>query len=462
MAAPPAGAGRRRRSSSPRRRDPDATRADLLAAGRRLVTEQALGEVLGHLRVADLARAAGVTAGAFYHYWDGQDAYRAEVAAALLAGPRADAAPRLTGLDDPATVDDRPAWLAAVAAVVAAAGADDTRVKLALWAHDDPAVNARLAQRRAHARAAWAHGLGTTLAAWGRRPADGWSVADLADAALALQDGLHLAALATPDRADTLPGTVAQLLALGATEAGPPAPVPVAPPAPTTPTPDDNPRRRRLLQAGVEAARAQPTGDALDHIRADDVVADLDLTIGAFFHHWPTQDDYRDDLLDDLFAAERYVDPTAVAVRADLPAAGGLDEAVRVATTWYWSVAADHPDNRLHLAFLALDDPYVTEHLLAEATVLAASWEAVLAALLEAAGRRVRPPLGIADVVAGISAALDGFILRRAVDPSGLDPDDDGWTRWGRTSLALLRAATAGTDDDRDLATLAHQELTSS
>jgi AcrR family transcriptional regulator len=187
-----------------------------------------------------------------------------------------------------------------------------------------------------------------------------------------------------------------------------PAPGPVAPPDPPPEAPE---RRRRLVDLGVAAARAQPTGNALDHIRAEDVVARLNLTIGAFYHYWESQDDYRDDLLDALFAADRYVDTATIEVRR----AATLDEAVRSATSWYWSVTVGHPENRMLFGLLAVDDPYLAPHLAAEAADLRSAWQTVVEALR--------------------------------------------WTLWGRATRALVTAATAPAGDDRDLATTAREAL---
>jgi len=441
-------------------------RAQLLAAGIELVAARSLGDTLGHLRINDLARGAGLTSGAFYHYWSGQDAYRAEVLVALLAGDRSDARADLFSVPG-STVPTDP-----VACVLDAVGratgllADDPghRLELALWVHDEPRATDELRRRAQRTDAAFAAAIGRLLEAGDRRADPLGGLGPMATIAVALSDGLRTQALIdgavlAPRPSGPPAALLALLLLVGGTARGT-AEVAPGHPAPAAAPPEVPERRRRLVDLGVAAARAQPTGNALDHIRAEDVVARLGLTIGAFYHYWESQDDYRDDLLDALFAADRYVDTATIASRADdVRQAATLDEAVRSATSWYWSVTVGHPENRMLFGLLAVDDPYLAPHLAAEAADLRSAWQTVVEALLDRFGLHLRPPLDPALLVLGVSAVLDGLLVRHGLDARGLGPDNDGWTLWGRATRALVTAATAPAGDDRDLATTAREAL---
>ena len=191
MARRAAGGARRRRCA------PEAARAELLAAGMELVAEHTLGAILGHLRINDLARDAGLTSGAFYHYWDGQDAYRAEVLEALLAGDRPDAGADLFA--DPAPARTPTRWPASGRRVDRAgtllADDPDHRLELALWVHDEPAARRHLRRRARQVDAAFASAIGDLLATSGRRADPVGGLGSLATLAVALTDGLRTEAL---------------------------------------------------------------------------------------------------------------------------------------------------------------------------------------------------------------------------------------------------------------------------
>ncbi len=461
------GPTRRRRGGSRRtRRDPETARAQLLGAGLELAVEQSLGETLGHLRINDLARDAGLTSGAFYHYWDGQNAYRSDVLEALLAGERADADPSLFATTDNPEGPARAADELARRAHEKLVADPDHRLELALWAHQDPRAVGRIRERAAVADATAATVLADCLRHADRRPAPGWDLAALATVAVTLSDGLRSQHLIEPsavaDRDDekgrswSTPGLLALLLLVGATEDGEgPETPPARGPRPVT-IAEVNPRRQRLLDLGVEAARSRPTGNAFDHIRADDVARRVGLTIGAFYHYWASQEDYRDDLVDALFAAERYLEPAGIAGQ-DLAIAGAddLDLAVRDTTSWYWSIATGHPHNRVQFAFYTLDDPYIASRLSTWNAELRQTWHTATETLLHRFRRHWRDPLSTDLVVLGMSALLDGLVVRHGLGAPDLGPDDDGWTRWGRACQALVLAGSATKDDVRGLAAMA-------
>ena len=456
-AAPPQ---RRRRTERRRvRRPPDVAKAQLLAAGVDLVHERAMGETLGHLRISDLARRAGVTSGAFYHHWpDGQEAYRADLLDALLTGDRVDtdlltgAVEGLEGLRQATTrVATR---LRRLERAPPGAGP--------LGPRRPPRQRRPPPTRRRRTDAAWTAGLARFLTACGRAPGPGWDLSTLATSLVLLNDGLRtqelMDATRLPEVVDLsgrtwpLGGLLAVVVLLGATEPGE-VEVPSSEAAEDSdPGAEVTPKRRRLLDLGVAAALAQPTGNALDHIRADDVVARVGVTVGAFYHYWETQDDYRDDLVDTLFDADRYLDPEDVEAQADTTlSATDIDEGARRATSWYWSEAAEHPANTVQLGFAALGDPYIDARLGDETRALQGPWTQVLEGLLDQFDRHLRPPLIAEQVVLGMGAAMDGCVVRHRLDPTGLGPDAEGWTRWGRACAAMVRGATAPAGDDRDL-----------
>jgi len=413
-------------------------RDDLLAAGVALVAEGSVGEVLDHLRVRDLAAGAGLTAAAFYHYWPSQEAYRREVLRVLLAGDR----PEVGVL-----ADELPLARAADRAFAAVAADPHHRLMLGLWAQHDDEAHAALARRVDRAAGAWAARVSSELVRAGRAPQPPWTPLDLGRLLVALTDGLAIQHATDPTvlhrrRGRQACGLLAAALVEGATRPGRPAPV-VAPPLPADPAPEVP--GRHLVDLGVAAALERPVGNALDHVRAQDVAGRAGLTEGAFFHHWPTQDAYRDDLTEALLSARRYVAPGTVAgLVDDLAEAPALDDAVREATTWYWGLAAKHPDNAVQFGFTAVGDRRLTEHLARVTTALREEWLTVLGAALDRFGLRPRPPHDLELLVLGMEATINGLILRAGLGADDLGPDLEGWTWWGRACAALLGPGAVG------------------
>src|SRR5947207_2528835 len=68
-------------------------------------------------------------------------------------------------------------------------------------------------------------------------------------------------------------------------------------------SPDDT--RRDLLEAGLRLLAEDPAASAFGHLKAGRVAAEAGRTSGAFFHHWPSQDDYVLDLIDYAFQPEQ-------------------------------------------------------------------------------------------------------------------------------------------------------------
>src|SRR5215207_9324243 len=55
--------------------------------------------------------------------------------------------------------------------------------------------------------------------------------------------------------------------------------------------------RQALLDAGVRILCRDPAAHAFGHLKAPRVSSEAGRTIGAFFHHWDSQQDYVNDLV---------------------------------------------------------------------------------------------------------------------------------------------------------------------
>ena len=111
------------------------------------------------------------------------------------------------------------------------------------------------------------------------------------------------------------------------------------------PTRERRSRRQRLPAAeagrpcskrGGTTSTSHPLGEPLDHVRIADIVEGLGLSIGAVYHYWECQDDYRDDLLDLLLSP----DSTPTCERAGEVVAEAADGRRRPSRTWSGLAAA--------------------------------------------------------------------------------------------------------------------------
>jgi AcrR family transcriptional regulator len=212
--------------------------------------------------------------------------------------------------------------------------------------------------------------------------------------------------------------------------------------------------------------REQPVGgDVLTQVKARQVAQRAGRTIGAFYHHWATQEAYQRELLAYVLDPSR-IPSTAEAVAAI--AAGfrhGVSpaEMIRLAAREnFESVRAD-PYVPLWFALWAKqgEDQQVQtllhDHYDAVTTQLLPVYEA----LFEAFGRAPRAPFTTEMFAVAVTALNQGLALRIAVEPDAVPLDlpappavavasDDphsrgGWDLFSALVVTLLHAMTAET-----------------
>lgn len=197
------------------RRSKDQRRTDYLDIGADLVAESSLvgasdpGLALSHVKLADVARRAGVTKGALYHIWPSQEAYWHDLLVHLIDSNQ------LFGADQLAEIGTK---------LTAALGAAPTLREYGNALFDalsnDPAFYARISlfsyledQRvRSELDRSFRASiervrpvLEQSIEAMGRRPAPGTTIEDFAVAIAALLDGLCLQYRISPGRTPDVP-----------------------------------------------------------------------------------------------------------------------------------------------------------------------------------------------------------------------------------------------------------------
>ncbi len=196
--------------------------------------------------------------------------------------------------------------------------------------------------------------------------------------------------------------------------------------------------RQALLDAGRAMAHEQPAGPPLEHIRLTDVAERAGVSVGALYHYWESQDDYRDDLLDEVFAPHRFDPPGD-----DL--GGDLLELIRTGTESELDRLRRSPDLRVLMAMWAAADRVIESRVAAHFRAVGEDWAAFYESVFTAFGLEVRPPFSYAQVAALLTAVGDGLAVRSSVDPDAVptDVEVDGegrWTLLGAALVALLPA----------------------
>lgn len=208
--------------------------------------------------------------------------------------------------------------------------------------------------------------------------------------------------------------------------------------------------RQVLLDAGRELAHDRPSAAPLEHVRLTEVAKRAGVSVGALYHYWESQDDYREDLLDDLFSPDRYP-PSAVpqmleaVVEAGLP----LSELVRLGAEAEFRRLSESPELRMLMAMWAPGDAEVTPRIAEQYQAVGERWAGFYEEALAAYGLEIRPPFTYETMAALITALGEGLVVRSSIDAAAVPTDleqatDAGepvaWTLLGAAVLALLPA----------------------
>jgi len=206
-------------------------------------------------------------------------------------------------------------------------------------------------------------------------------------------------------------------------------------------TPEEG--RHALLEAGRALANQRPAPPPLDHVRLTDVARHAGVSAGALYHYWDTQDDYRDDLLDHLFAPERFEPAAHVGELADAVAGAAgapmppLDEQIRIGAAIEFEGLLDNPDLRVLLALWAAGDPAVQSRLAGHFRGAGRRWADFYEDSFRTAGVEVRPPFTYEMLAVLLGAIGDGLAVRASVEPGAVPVDLDG-RGWGLLPAALV------------------------
>jgi len=204
--------------------------------------------------------------------------------------------------------------------------------------------------------------------------------------------------------------------------------------------------RRVLLEAGRDHLYENPLGEPLDHVRITDIVDRLGLSIGAVYHYWDSQDDYRDDLLELLLSPEQLpaVHAAGDAVGAAVEKDPAFEELVRTAAVIsFEGLSATAERERLTWALMAYEDAEIDQRLGAQSREVSQRWADLFAAYFPRYGLEPRPPFTYESLAVVLMAMVQGLHMRRTIDPGTVEGElEAGWDLFASAALAFICSAS--------------------
>lgn len=214
---------------------------------------------------------------------------------------------------------------------------------------------------------------------------------------------------------------------------------------------DPEATRRRLLDAGLDVLRQESVGHVLNQVKAAKVARRAGLTQGAFFHHWPSQAAYLEDLFDHALVCDRFEWTSRIAAESleELAAGGDLEVLTKRIAGELVANLSDDVSFQVQTGLWARADvdEVVAERLHRLYADTDRRFGELFQQALESRGFRARPGHSYEEMARIANAILEGLVVRRRIDPE-LVPAD----LLGDLILALLPHFAEPVEDSRGLA----------
>jgi AcrR family transcriptional regulator len=206
--------------------------------------------------------------------------------------------------------------------------------------------------------------------------------------------------------------------------------------------------REELLAAGHRLLVTAPAATAFSHLTANRIATTAGRTTGAFFHQWPTIEDYLQDLLAYVMHPDRSVAlrATAAAIAAELAAGHSFTKALIAGCGDTVQATTRDPQTIVELLawVRSLHDETFRSQMARHYPGMDADATEVFGALIQLLGREVREPFTVETIAAICAAVAQGLATREALTPGFYPRDLYGWL-----ILALTPLMTRAPDDTR-------------
>ena len=220
----------------------------------------------------------------------------------------------------------------------------------------------------------------------------------------------------------------------------------------------------RLLEAGLQLMRENPVGNVFSQIKATQVTRRANLSTGAFYHHWPDQAAFVQDLLDQHLTQDRdhWLSEVSTALAETAESDASLAETVRTVSSAVFEVFKHDPSLTIQLALWTRHhDNSARARLQQRYRTMAADVIPLYQTVLDRHDLTLRPPYTPEMLAVAFSALIEGLLIRWSVDPQAvpddlpgphgrpgtqpalsLDADDRPWSSFALILYALIESAT--------------------
>jgi AcrR family transcriptional regulator len=193
-----------------------------------------------------------------------------------------------------------------------------------------------------------------------------------------------------------------------------------------------------------------PMPDLLAHIRLSDVARRAEVSTGALYYYWDSQDAYRADLLAELLSPRRYPMRESVDEMVRDAAEGGLtlSQLIQYVCEENIDQFFGNPDFRVQVAMWLTSESGVRTRLAEQYERVGREWVDFYQTVFEVYGLKLREPFTFAWLATLLTGLLEGLILRAGVDESAVPlggiiaPGGEDWSLFSCAVLAMLPGMT--------------------
>ncbi len=197
------------------------------------------------------------------------------------------------------------------------------------------------------------------------------------------------------------------------------------------PRPTAEQRRADYLEIGAQIVTTfsadesrSATVDALANVKVSDIADRAGVTKGAVYHVWPSQEDYRKDLLQRLLEQSRQAgvrELHELLSDEDL-LAGDPREIMNRYADFVFDALKDDPAFFARFSFYVYAaNPEVAELLASGDETLVKEFSPLMELYLHLQGRRIRPPFSTEMLLIAVNSLFQGLCLRYRTSPEMVD-----------------------------------------